>query len=640
MQQVLEKKEIYRIKQQQNDLKEMLGGETYRGIERIFNQHTLAWLVVVVTVFLQLISLATTYEGSRVYFGGIVLPLGLSASVLFALAIQSIVFTISHLIRRYFKVWLAIILSLATLCSTYFSYIGIYNHINPPVDYLKERYTQLYDKLNNQYILEVDRSTQEMRHAVFDLMGELSVAYNGLVKEAEENKEIAELIASVEYDTQRILPQINSVARPNAAIYGEDVEGYYRAMREYNAAVSDMIRETTEQDAQLQQTLYTQKIAAYLGGRSQEMFLEESMMVEISKEQLEKTIERMYTLMPQEQGIVTTDEKLEALQMYCLNFITYAEGDKEAFATILNNFTTIGETYVDAMSFEDFKEQLGAFMLLREEQGVLLATIDEVMASVYQEKHGTVEEEKEIFLVSEEAMLLHTKMQAELSHAVHQLNQMHGVGEKIDLTSEEYALYNLYILPLKNLIIDGEIREMAWFCLGFAILIDGLTLLFALMQGKEKNLLFVKNNKQITEHSKARIEVLLLTTIMEHYVDEADENVVEGIRAQLRRFLHPFKLMPEGVENGYSMITSLDKLEEYSVFVAVLCQFNLAVLMDGEELSWLQGDEKAVQKKYILIKTKFILWAKQRIADLALKESYLEEVKQIKYPIQVRGEVG
>lgn len=63
------------VKKEQQFYQNMLRGNDYRGTDIIFNQNTLAWLVVIVTVFLQLISLATTYEGSKVYFGGVNLPL-------------------------------------------------------------------------------------------------------------------------------------------------------------------------------------------------------------------------------------------------------------------------------------------------------------------------------------------------------------------------------------------------------------------------------------------------------------------------------------------------------------------------------------------------------------------------------------
>ena len=47
------------VKKEQQFYQNMLRGNDYRGTDIIFNQNTLAWLVVIVTVFLQLISLAT-----------------------------------------------------------------------------------------------------------------------------------------------------------------------------------------------------------------------------------------------------------------------------------------------------------------------------------------------------------------------------------------------------------------------------------------------------------------------------------------------------------------------------------------------------------------------------------------------------
>ncbi|MEG0153138.1 MAG: hypothetical protein RR744_08185 [Cellulosilyticaceae bacterium] len=156
------------LKKEQQFYQNMLRGNDYRGTDVIFNQSTLGWLIVLVTVFLQIISLATTYEGSKVYFGGVNLPFALSAPLLFALAIQLVVFCMSHTIRKHFKIWLVLILCMATLCSTYFSYIGIYNHINSPVDYLQERYKQIYGSMTEEYQLIRDKSENGMKSYVFD----------------------------------------------------------------------------------------------------------------------------------------------------------------------------------------------------------------------------------------------------------------------------------------------------------------------------------------------------------------------------------------------------------------------------------------------------------------------------------------
>lgn len=194
------------IKKEQQVYQHMLRGTDYRGTEVVFNQRTLAWLVVVVTVFLQLISLATTFEGSKVYFGGVALPFGISAPLLFALSIQLIVFCMSHTIRKQFKAWLVMILVMATLCSTYFSYIGIYNHINSPVDYLEERYKQIYGKMTEQYQLVIDQADNNMKEYVFDLVGEVTKGHTGLVKQVAEYSELSKKLDGIKVPSKNTLP--------------------------------------------------------------------------------------------------------------------------------------------------------------------------------------------------------------------------------------------------------------------------------------------------------------------------------------------------------------------------------------------------------------------------------------------------
>ena len=77
---------------------------------------------------------------------------------------------------------------MSTLCSTYFSYIGIYNHINSPVDYLEERYKQIYGSMTEEYQLIRDQSENDMKSYVFDIFSEVDKSYSALTKQVVENE--------------------------------------------------------------------------------------------------------------------------------------------------------------------------------------------------------------------------------------------------------------------------------------------------------------------------------------------------------------------------------------------------------------------------------------------------------------------
>ncbi|MGL6173938.1 MAG: hypothetical protein ACRC1P_04950 [Cellulosilyticaceae bacterium] len=631
--------QAHSIKKEQQFFQDMLRGTDYRGTEVLFNPTTLAWLVVLVTVFLQLISLATTYEGSKVYFGGVALPLGLSAPLLFALSIQLIVFCMSHTIRRHFKFWLVMILIMATLCSTYFSYIGIYNHINSPIDYLEERYQQIYGNITKQYQLVIDQADNNMKEYIFDLVGELSTTHTALTKQAEENEVLNQKIQGIKVDTGKINPQTNALKKPNIYNYGDDLDRYYADMAKYNAAVGNMITDTTKQDADLKNQLYENEVKALLGGKTKDDFMSESIQVQTSKEQMEKVINAMYKLITEVQENSTFDEQLMSIQEYCLNFIIQQEGKKEIFSTVLTNLYTVVEGLEVKKDFSDFKTDLGNFMILSQNEAVMMKDLQAIKEQVYKEAYDIEVSNQEVYLAEKDAMLLYTKMQSELKSAAYLLNQMEGLEEPIHLNDEKYMIHNLYVLPINNLLQSNDAQAMSWFCLGFAVLIDGLTLLFSLMQGREKTPLFAKNNKDIVGKSKEAIEELLLATIIENHVKGTDGDVVENALLQLERFLRRFELMPEGMESGYSMWCPMNKLEEYNVFLAILCQFNLANILSREDIILLKKEEEVTEERYVLIRTKFIIWAKQKIADLAIKHEYIEELQRLEENLEVKGEV-
>lgn len=614
------------LKQEQQFYQNMLRGNDYRGTDVIFNQNTLGWLIVLVTMFLQLISLATTYEGSKVYFGGVNLPLGLSAPLLFALAIQLVVFCMSHTIRRHFRVWFILILCMATLCSTYFSYIGIYNHINSPVDYLQERYQQIYGNMTQQYELIKDQSENEMKSYVFELFSEVGKSYSALTKQVAENEALNKKIEGIKVESGKINVQTNTLKKPNINNYGEDLERYYADMAKYNAAVGNMITDTTKQDADLKNKLYEQEVQALLGGRTKDAFIEASIEAKTNQEQIGKLVTSMYKLIvpietlttnegtDQSTSIVSIDDQIIALQDYAIDFILTGQGNKDIFSTVLTNFYTQVVSFKEADTLTDFKETLGHYLILKENKESIMKPLEEIMITG---------------ITDENAMELYTSMQTEIKNAAYTLNQTKALEEPIDLNAPNYVMHNLYVLPIKNLIEAGEQKTMSWFCLTFAILVDGLSLLFALMEGREKTPLFAKHNKDIVGKSKEAIEELLIATLMSGDTKGKEGERIQNMLLKLEHFTARFELIPEGMESGYSMWCPLNKLGDYNGFIAVLCQFNLARILTQEEMYKHKGMEKLKEDQYVLIRTKFVIWANQKMADLALKLEYVQDLREL-----------
>ena len=623
--------QVQRIKKEQRFYEGCLKGNEKRGTEILFNKGTISWLIVIVTFFLQLIALASTFEGSKVYFGSIVLPFKLSAPLLFALAIQGIVFCMRHTIRRHFKPWLILILGMATACSNYFSYVGIYNHIHSPLNYLEERYTQLYGQLTDSYQLMRDEKITSMKGQSFEMFGMVLAQYNSLSKEVEDNRARQEKLDNIQVTSGQINPQTSSLKRPNSANYGTDLDRYYADMAKYNAAVGNMITDTTKQDAELRAQLYANEVKQLLGEQTKEAFVAESAATLVAKEQLESLIQSMYRLVLEEkseevarqeeeghQALMdngtepTIQEQLQVVQAYVMDFITLGKGNTDRIATLLTQLYTEVSRYGTYEVKADFLAEMNQLILMRGKASTLMKSYEEVRQAVRQ----TLGLVPGVLLTEKDAMLLYSVMQSEVQKA------------RFTLGSEavEGQLENLYVLPIRQLIVPSEGRAMAWFALVFALLIDGLTLLFSLMEGKERSALFAKRNKDIIGKSDVLMEEMLLAHLMALEGSVSKKDAVATANANLRKFLTCFQIVPEEMAEGYAMWASLEDLGGYHSFVAVLCQFNLAKLIAGRDIPFAEEVTLEQQKKYVFLKTKFIIWMHAKLVALTKQEGYIERL--------------
>ena len=604
----------------------------------IFNKTSLAWLIVLVTLLLQLISLATTYKGSIVYFGGINLPFNLSAPLLFALSIQLIVFCVSHTLRSNFRKGFLIVLILATLCSTYFSYIGIYNYINSPLNYLEERYTQINSNISDKYETLRETNKSSITKTMLNLINDLSTSYASLSMEVDNNNKLSGDIANISIDNNIINSQTNSVSKPNINNYGDNLDQYYSDMAKYNAAIGNMITDSTKQDSSLKNELYNAQVNSILGGKSLDEFTAESIDTKSKKEQLEKGVNTSYTLISSEENSLTIDEKLLKIQDYCQNYIQGINGDKDIFTTILLNLNSQILIIKNESSIDNLQAQINEFLILNKKDSDIMKSFSDLKSIVYTNSTGNNYSDN-VTLTEENAMELYSLMNSEVKSALYTLNHISSNTEKINSNNEDYIIHNLYVLPVLNLFTLNEEISMSWFCLIFAILIDGLTIIFAIMEGKEKTPLFAKSTKEVVGRSKDSIENLLMLSLLSSDIDSRDEERVEKILLKLKNFVSSFNLLTEALENGYSMYCPLSSLEEYQGFLATLCQFNLATIISSKELFFNDQTPDIQDENFVLIKSKFMIWANDKIVSLTLNNQYIDSLNKLDENYIMNGEL-
>ena len=136
----------------------------------IFSEKALMIAAALISLLLQIISFVTTWQGAEAYFSS-AFPL---APLLFAVAVQSVVYFTSNSIRRKPGAGKIIALALALLCSNYFSFVGIYSAVNPPTVYLQQTY--------NAYSAELTAAAEELDSArKARSTGDIDAAVNAVI---------------------------------------------------------------------------------------------------------------------------------------------------------------------------------------------------------------------------------------------------------------------------------------------------------------------------------------------------------------------------------------------------------------------------------------------------------------------------
>lgn len=194
----------------------------------IFSEKALMIAAALISLILQVISFVTTWQGAEAYFSS-AFPL---APLLFAAAVQSVVYFTSNSIRRKPGAGKFIALALALLCSNYFSFVGIYSAVNPPAVYLQRTY--------NAYSAELTAAAEELDSArKARSTGDIDSAVNAVISRYSELSSqkavmdrLSEQLASV--DGGGVSSGMTAPSRWNYASY----EDYAAAYQAYIAGVS------------------------------------------------------------------------------------------------------------------------------------------------------------------------------------------------------------------------------------------------------------------------------------------------------------------------------------------------------------------------------------------------------------------
>ena len=197
-----------------------------RGLS-VFGERALMIAAALASLLLQIISFFTTWQGAEAYFST-AFP---AAPLVFALAVQSVVYFSANSIRRKAGAGKIIALFMALCCSGYFSFVGIYSAVNPPGLYLRQTYNAYAAELQSAAdMINSERnnaSSAEINRAVNGVISR----YSALESERSSLEQLTEQLAAVEGTAAS---GMTPPSRWNYPTY----EDYAEAYKAYAAGVS------------------------------------------------------------------------------------------------------------------------------------------------------------------------------------------------------------------------------------------------------------------------------------------------------------------------------------------------------------------------------------------------------------------
>lgn len=527
----------------------------------LFSDKVLLILISVVTLLLQLISFATTWDGAKVYLDNI-FPY---AALCFAIAIQATSYFFGNSLRQKVSP-LKLLALLATICcSIYFSYIGVYNSVNSPVTYLQENYMRISRDLQQLYQAELDTAQRNARVAVQDASSSILAHYTSLLTE---QKNILVCQAALEesapeYSTGLRAPKQNSYA--NYEDYAAAYQAYINSLSQSKNTETDALRISilNSHGFTSMEDLNTclQNNTAALSTLQNTLGITEETSVQEMVSSI--TIQLLSAIQDTAQGNTLSAKE-------CADFELLLQTAE------LCGYHTSHPSLTNALNQ---CTRLNAHTQLKEYSALVMALPD-----------GTVN--------NANIMELKVSMDAEIMGAILELNSILPEYRRLSISDSRYQIMDLYFVPILALQQEDTLLT-ARFSLLFAGLIDILSLLFAISLRAKKPLW--------KRHT-------LLFNQLEEYepLIYASLPTKDGSLQPLADFLTHFVPSPRTESEGYMLCGNPEPLQQYNALIALLCQTNLAKMLPAG----FEDNEKST----LLLKARFVFWANTKIYEEQMYE--------------------
>lgn len=527
----------------------------------LFSEKVLLILISVVTLLLQLISFATTWDGAKVYLENI-FPY---AALCFAIAIQATSYFFGNSLRQKISPLKLLALLVTVCCSIYFSYIGIYNSVNSPVTYLQENYMRISMDLGQFYRAELNTAQVNARVTVQEASSSILAHYTSLLTEQENILacQTALTESAPEYSTELRAPRQSSYA--NYEDYAAAYQAYINSLSQIKNTETDALRisllnshgftSMEELNTCLQDNTAALSTLQNTLGITEEVSVQEMVS--------SMTIQLLSAIQETSQGKSLSTRE-------CADF------DLLLQAADLSGYHTSHTSLTDALNQ---CAQLNAHSQIKDYSTLVTALPDGVVNNA-------------------NIMELKASMDSEIMATILQLNSILPENRRLSASDPRYQIADLYFVPILAL-QQADTLLAARFSLLFAGLIDILSLLFAVSLRAKKPLW--KRHTLLFNHLE-EYEPLIYASLPSP----------EGSLQLLADFLAHFVPSPHTEAEGYMLCANPDSLQQYNALIALLCQTNLAKLLPA-------GFEDN-EKNTLLLKARFVFWANTKMYEEQMYE--------------------
>lgn len=520
-------------------------------------------LVSIVTLFLQAISFATTWSGSKVYLEG-VFPF---APLLFALAIQATAYFLSNSLRTRITLLKVVAMVVALCCSTYYSYIGIYNSVNSPVSFLQENYMRISDELTRIHNTTLEDSLSGVRLTVGDAYSEINARYSALMNTKE--------------NIDTCLSELSDIGTAYSQGLKAPKQSSYETYEEYAAAYQAYIAAKSAGSKTEKETVRADILSSY--GYETMSELNQAKQVNTAD------ISALYAAL----GIAYDPEVdfsgvLSALYMDISSSIDAAALGQPINDITLRNLTCLLQT---AMLYSDTSYDLASITNALN-SGSESATL--TVIADYQTLVNTLPEQ---MVTTGNLMTLKSNMDSQIVTAIISLNSVLPEDEQLSTSDSRFQIMDLYLIPIQAL-SSSDTKTTASFCLAVAALIDALSVLFAVSIRKKKpvwkrNFLLHSNPEEYMPQICAALPIW--------------NGTEDSPATALSAFLSWFYPSPETEFDGFMMQADMRDLGGFYPLIALLCQINLAKVVPADFC----GNENEI----VLLRARFVFWANSLIYE-------------------------